>query len=88
MAAVSARSHMTYSTDHTQYSRGRGNYSNRGYRSNYRARSRSRNDYGNGRNDRFDNRQSHTRENFRQDHGEQRYRARNISWFEIGLDND
>ena len=71
----------SYSRDCAQYSRGRENYSNRGYRSNYRARSRlrSRNDYGNKRNDRFDNRQSYRRENFRQDHGEQRYRARSIS---------
>ena len=38
-----------------------------------------RNDYGNRRNDTFDNRQSYRRENFRQDHGEQRYRARSIS---------
>ena len=70
----------SYSRDHAQY-RGRGNYSNRGYRSNYRARSRprSRNDYGNRRNDRFVNRQSYRRDNFRQDHREQRYRARSIS---------
>ena len=69
----------SYRRDCTQYSRGRGNYNNRGYRSNYRARSRSRNDYGNRRNDRFDNKQSYRRENFGQDHGEQKYRARSIS---------
>ena len=45
----------SYSSDCVQYNRGRGNYINTGYRSNYRARSRSRNDYGNTRNDRFDN---------------------------------
>ena len=69
----------SYSRDCTQYNRGRGNYFSRDYRSNYRARSRSRNDYGNRRNDKFDNRQSYSRENFQQDHGEQRYRARSIS---------
>ena len=68
----------SYSRDCAQYDRGRGNYNNRGYRSNYGARSRSGNDCGNRRNDRFDNRQSYSRENFSQDHGEQRYRARSI----------
>ena len=46
----------SYSRDHPQYNRGRENYNNRAYRSNYRARSRSRNGYGNRRNNRFDNR--------------------------------
>ena len=69
----------SYGRDHTQYNRGRGKYINRGYRSNYRASSRSRNDYGNRRNDRFDNRQSYRRENIRQEHGEQRYRTRSVS---------
>ena len=46
----------SYSRDGSQYNRGRGNYINRGYMSNYRARSRSRNDCGNRRTDRFDNR--------------------------------
>ena len=47
----------SYSRDSGQYNRGRGNdnNNNRGYRSNYRDRSRSRNNYGNRRNDRFDN---------------------------------
>ena len=51
------------SRDCIQYNRGRGNYYNRGYRSNYRGSSRLRNGYGNRRNDRFDNRQSYRREN-------------------------
>ena len=69
----------SYSRDHIQYNRGRGNHTNRGCRSNFKARSRSRNGYGNRRSDRFDNRQSYRRENFRQEHGEQRYRTRSIS---------
>ena len=69
----------SHSRDCAQYNRGRGNHNNRGYKSNYRARSRSRNGYGNRRNDRFGNRQIYRRDNFRQECGEQRYRNRSIS---------
>ena len=68
------------SRDHSQYNinRGRRNYNNdRNYRPNYRARSRSRNGYG--RNDRYDNRPSYRKDNFRQDQGDQRYRNRSVS---------
>ena len=65
---------------HGQYNidRGRRNYNNdRNYRPYYRARSRSRNGYG--RNDRYDNRPSYRRQNFRQDQGNKRYRNRSVS---------
>ena len=52
----------SYSRDHGQCNnRGRGNYNNdRNYRPNYRARDRSRNGYGNRRNNGLDNMQSYS----------------------------
>ena len=74
----------SYSRECSQYNnnRGRRNYNNdRNYRPNYRARNRSGNGYGNGyrRNDRNDSRPNYRIENFRQDHGDKRYRNRSVS---------